>query len=185
MTKIFIGGSRQLSRLNDDIRKRIDNVMQKEHTVLIGDANGVDKSVQKYLFERNYRNVFVYCVGRFCRNNIGHWETLSVTEPNGERDFHYYSLKDLEMAKDADFGFMIWDAKSKGTLNNMINLLKENKSVAVYLSADKEFYTLRTFDDLEKLLSRCDKKYLEMFEEKLMLSRVFKKEQKEFDFAQL
>jgi hypothetical protein len=169
MTKIFIGGSRKLSRLNDDIRGRIDSIMQNGYTVLIGDANGADKSVQKYLFDKNYRSVFVFCVGRFCRNNIGHWETMSVKEPSNVRDFHYYSIKDLEMVKEADYGFMIWDTKSKGTLNNMINLLKENKSVVVYLSGDKEFYTLRTFDDLEKLLSRFDKNHLETFEEKLKL----------------
>ncbi len=183
MTKIFIGGSRKLSRLNDDIRGRLDSIMQSGDSILIGDANGADKSVQKYLFEKNYGNVLVFCVGRFCRNNIGHWETMSVKEPGRVRDFHYYSIKDLEMVKVADFGFMIWDAKSKGTLNNMINLLKENKSVVVYLSADKQFCTLRTFEDLKELLSRCDKNYLETFEEKLKLSHVFKKEQREFDFA--
>lgn len=110
---------------------------------------------------------------------------MSVKEPSGAKDFHYYSTKDLAMAKQADYGFMIWDTKSKGTLNNMINLLKENKSVAVYLTIDKVSYTLRTFADLEKLLSRCDKKHLEAFDEKLGLSRVFRKEQKEFDFIQL
>lgn len=33
------------------------------------------------------------------------------------------------MAKAADYGFMIWNGKSKGTLNNIINLVQYNKNV--------------------------------------------------------
>ena len=79
---------------------------------------------------------------------------------------------------------MIWDGKSKGTLNNIINLLKENKKVLVYFSQNKEFYKLITFDDLEKLLSRCEKKFLDVFEEKFKVSQMLKKDmQQEFHFA--
>jgi len=38
------------------------------------------------------------------------------------------------MVKDTDYGFMIWDTKSKGTLNNIVNLLREKKTVIVYVS---------------------------------------------------
>jgi len=183
MTKIFIGGSRKLSKLNADIRGRLDSIMQNGDIILIGDANGADKSVQKYLFDKNYRSVCVFCVGHYCRNNVGIWEIKSVKASSSVRDFHYYSIKDLWMVKESDFGFMIWDTKSKGTLNNMINLLKESKPVVVYFFSDKNFYTLHTFNDLKKLLLKCDKRYLETFEEKLKLSNVFKKQQGEFDFA--
>ena len=67
------------------------------------------------------------------------------------------------MARETDYGFMIWDGKSKGTLNNIINLLKENKKVLVYFSPNKEFYNLISFNDLEKLLAKCEKKFLETF----------------------
>ena len=76
------------------------------------------------------------------------------------------------MASETDYGFMIWDGKSKGTLNNIINLLKENKKVLVYFSPNKEFYKLITFDDLEKLLARCEKKSLEIFEGKFKISQI-------------
>ncbi len=184
MNKVFIGGSRRLSRLNDDIRQRIDNIVQKGYSVLVGDANGVDKAVQQYLFDKNYRNVFVYCVGEKCRNNVGQWKTKWVKEPGKVKDFHYYTIKDLEMIKDTDYGLMIWDTKSKGTLNNIVNLLRENKIVIVYVSKDKKFYTLRALSDLEKLLTKCDKNSLESLERKLQMSQRAKKEQKEFNFAQ-
>lgn len=183
MNTVFIGGSIRLSRLNDDIRQRIDNIMRKGYSVLIGDANGVDKAVQQYLFDKNYRNVFVYCVGEKCRNNVGLWKTKWVKEHSKVKDFHYYMIKDLEMVKDTDYGFMIWDTKSKGTLNNIVNLLQEHKTVIVYVSKDKKFYTLRALSDLEKLLAKCDKNSLESLKRKLQLSQRVKKEQEEFDFV--
>ncbi len=186
MTKVFIGGSRKITRLNKDIKGRIDNIIQKEYTILIGDANGADKSVQKYLFDKSYRNVRVFCMGNECRNNIGHWETHLITRTRNKKDYNYYSIKDLEMVRETDYGFMIWDGKSKGTLNNIINLLKENKKVLVHFSPNKEFYNLITFDDLEKLLAKCEKKFLEIFEENFKISQVLKKEQhlqQEFNFS--
>ena len=57
MTKVFIGGSRQLGRLNPDIRQRLDSIIENSFTILVGDANGIDKAVQKYCAERNYPRV--------------------------------------------------------------------------------------------------------------------------------
>jgi hypothetical protein len=54
--------------------------MANGQTVLIGDAFGVDKLVQIYLFERKYPSVVVYYAGDGIRNNIGHRQTKkSVT----------------------------------------------------------------------------------------------------------
>jgi|SRR3989338_3678951 len=184
MNRVFIGGSRKLSKLNNDIRQRLNNIVQKGYSVLVGDANGIDKAVQQYLFDKNYRNVFVYCVGEKCRNNVGQWETKWVKEHSKVKDFHYYAIKDLEMVKDTNYGFMIWDTKSKGTLNNIVNLLHEHKTVIVYISKDKNFYTLRALIDLEKLLNKCGKNSFEFLERKLQLSQIAKKEQEEFNFAQ-
>ncbi len=183
MNKVFIGGSRRLSRLNDDIRQKLDNIVRKGYWVLVGDASGVDRAVQQYLFDKNYNNVYIYCVGEKCRNNVGQWKIKWIKEPSKVKDFHYYTVKDLAMAKDTDYGFMIWDTKSKGTLNNIVNLLRENKTVIVYVSKDKKFHTLCTPSDLEKLLSKSDKKALESLEKKLHLSHNAKKEQEAFNFA--
>ena len=56
MSKVFVGGSRRISRLNEQVRRRLERVIEKNLTVLVGDANGADKAVQKYLAERNYEN---------------------------------------------------------------------------------------------------------------------------------
>ena len=67
--KVFIGGSRAVSKLNASIRDRIEDVViNRGHTVIVGDANGADKAVQQYLADRHYRHVVVFCMEN-CRNN--------------------------------------------------------------------------------------------------------------------
>jgi hypothetical protein len=51
--KVFVAASRSLSRLNDDVRLRIDNVADEGLKVILGDAKGVDWAVQRHLCSRN------------------------------------------------------------------------------------------------------------------------------------
>jgi hypothetical protein len=50
--------------------------------------------------------------------------------------------KDAKMAEDSDYGFMLWDGKSSGTLNNVLNLLSRQKRTLLYFSPTKEFVTI-------------------------------------------
>ena len=63
MMKVFIGGSRYVSRLSADVRRRLDNIVEKRLPVLVGDANGADKAVQRYLQSKHYDLVAVFCAG--------------------------------------------------------------------------------------------------------------------------
>lgn len=49
MTKVFIAGSRQIARLPAEVKNRIDTMVDKGFQILVGDANGADKAVQRYL----------------------------------------------------------------------------------------------------------------------------------------
>jgi hypothetical protein len=40
MDSVFVAGSRTLSKLNDQVKERTDNILRKEFSVLVGDANG-------------------------------------------------------------------------------------------------------------------------------------------------
>src|SRR4051812_16404184 len=112
---IFIGGSIGISKLNAAVRKRLDEFMQRGDTILIGDAKGADKAVQTYLATKQYRNVTVFCMEE-CRNNLGEWPTRHVEPPSKKKDSNYYAAKDFVMFQEAKCGVMLWDAKSKGTL---------------------------------------------------------------------
>lgn len=159
MTKVFIGGSRRITKLNKDITKKLDDFIQNGFTILVGDANGADKSVQSYLNYRNYENVIVFCMENKCRNNIGNWLIKSTETNLKDKSFDYYSTKDLGMVKETDHAFMIWDTKSKGTLNNILNLVKEGKTVLVHLSPEKRTYRVRSSSGLKKLLAKCDQEF--------------------------
>ena len=47
MMKIFIGGSRRISKLDPEVRRRLDAILAKNFPIVIGDANGADKAVQQ------------------------------------------------------------------------------------------------------------------------------------------
>ena len=163
MTTVFIGGSRSIARLNDIIRSRANNIMRQRFAIVIGDANGADKAVQSYLAEKAYRNVIVYCMGNHCRNNVGSWPVEQIYADNQIKDFAYYATKDEKMAHLASYGFMIWDGKSKGTLNNILNLLQLQKNILVYFLPDKSCYKLKSSKDLTTLLKKCSIDMREMF----------------------
>jgi|GEM_PF-370546 len=150
MTTVFIGGSRRIARLDKDIKFRADNIIRQRMRVLIGDANGADKAMQQYFMNSKYDNIVVYCMGEDCRNNLGDWPVRHIVSGRNGRDFAYYAKKDLEMAKEASYGFMIWDGKSKGTLNNILNLLQQQKKVLVYFSPDKVCYALSSVNDMRQ-----------------------------------
>lgn len=173
MTNIFIGGSRKIIQLAQPVTQRLDNIINNNFTVLVGDASGVDLLVQKYLFAQSYNNVIVFCTGNRCRNNIGQWETRNVAADKRSKGFSFYVVKDLQMAKEATYGFMIWDAKSKGTLNNVLNLLRLEKKILVYSAPTQSFQTVRTADDLHALLALCDQRDVAMFEKELSLQQFF------------
>jgi hypothetical protein len=157
---VFIGGSRAVSKLNVVIRARIDDLVKRGCTIFIGDANGADKAVQQYLAKCEYANVVVFCMEE-CRNNIGSWPARNIQPPNDRKDFSYYAAKDIVMAKEAHCGLMLWDAKSKGTLQNMLNLIGAGKRTLVYFAPTKDFHVLATEQDLQALLARCEKRYLD------------------------
>src|SRR6266700_5128325 len=171
MKKIFFGGSRRLGRLSQQVQERASNVIDEELVVLVGDANGADKAIQKFFAERAYSNVIVFFAGSLCRNNLGNWRTHPVPVQRTERDFQYYAAKDLAMSEEADYGFMIWDGESAGTVNNILNLLERGKKVVIYHSPEKEFLTFRTPADAVELLHRVAPNLAEALDRKVGLRR--------------
>ena len=160
MVTVFIGGSRAVSRLNGSIREQLENLVVRKCAVLVGDANGGDKAVQKYFAGLGYRNVTVFCT-KECRNNLGQWPVRIIRVDRKERDFSFYAAKDRAMAREANCGVMLWDGRSKGTMANVINLLESGKKVLVYFSPDEKFYKLADKGALRNLLQRCNRNDVE------------------------
>jgi len=169
MKAVFLGGSRNISRLNADVQSRLDNIIEKNLHVLIGDANGADKAMQRYFEAKAYRNVEVFCVGGSCRNNLGEWSVRTVHSDSRGRDFAFYSAKDRIMTREADVGFMVWDGKSAGTLLNVFRLLHSEKKAVVYVSHERRFFELKHADDWKDFVARCDPNVRRKVEQKAAL----------------
>jgi predicted Rossmann fold nucleotide-binding protein DprA/Smf involved in DNA uptake len=81
MSTVFIGGSRHVARLSDQVKERLNNIIGNAFRIVVGDAAGADKAVQKYLLDASYPHVTVFCSGDRPRNNLGLWEThISLAE---------------------------------------------------------------------------------------------------------
>lgn len=133
MCKVFVGGSISIKSLDDNIIARLNGIINKNHTVLIGDAYGADKEVQQYFASHKYKAVTVYTCNNRVRNNLGDWNVSSVTV-NGLYGRELYTQKDIAMTNDCDIALMLWDGNSVGTLNNIRLLRSLNKRCIVYMN---------------------------------------------------
>ena len=169
MSTVFLSGSRRISQLNDMVRNRLQNIVHRNLQVVVGDASGADKAMQSYLSEQGYTNVLVFCVGGSCRNNVRPWPFESVaTDPN-LKGRALYTQRDEAMAERADFGFVLWDGHSQGSLNNVLELLKRGKRAVVYFAPRKQFVNIRTAADVQRLLQRCEAKSSRSFRDSMHL----------------
>lgn len=137
MSKVFIGGSISIKALDDKVIARLNGVINKNYTVLIGDAYGTDKEVQQYLASHKYKTVTVYACNNKVRNNIGTWNINNI-QANNLYGRELYTQKDIAMTNDCDMALMIWAGKSIGTLNNIRRLRSNNKRCIVY--SNGQFY---------------------------------------------
>lgn len=153
MTRVMLGGSRHVPKLNAEIRQRLDRIVAQEFEVVVGDANGADKAFQKYLLEKNYERVRVFCSGREPRNNLGSWPVEHIATTARSGTFEFYAAKDQAMAEAATVSFMLRDGESVGTLMNVWRLVQQRKSSLVYLQHARRFCQVRTEDDWRSLVA--------------------------------
>lgn len=146
--KTFICGSISIKNLNNDITQKIDEILNSQHEILIGDAEGVDSLVQKYLSDKNYTaNVTIYHIYDKPRNKKNdnfktrkiNYDDLPNNKNNQERKKQ--AFKDKKMIKDCDCCYCVWDGKSKGSYENIKESLEQKKEIQVYYS--KENKTLK------------------------------------------
>jgi adenine-specific DNA-methyltransferase len=78
VTRVFIGGSRRITGLEAEVRRRLDRIVEKGLPVVIGDANGADKAVQRYLNDQQFEKVEVFSADESPRNNAGGWSVRVI-----------------------------------------------------------------------------------------------------------
>jgi hypothetical protein len=171
MNKIFISGSMRIKNLDAKVKDRIDNIIKADFSILIGDADGVDASIQALLKSKGYSKVTIFCSGDKVRNNIGRWKVEKIHTDLQKNTRLFFTAKDLQMAKKCDYGFMVWDSKSTGTLSNIYELLSQGKKSLVFINKVKTFKTIMEVADFENLLSFMSTSAFEKADKKIQLSK--------------
>ena len=154
--KIFIAGARSITAVDQFIQNKLHSICQKEFDVLVGDCYGVDTAVQSFFAAQNYERVTVYASNGLARNNLGHWNTKNIRVDSNNHGFNFFRQKDIAMANDADYGFMIWDGESKGTLHNIFTLAEKKKTVLVYFPKHQKHIAIHSLAEAEKLMMVCN-----------------------------
>lgn len=183
MTTVFIAGSMNIKHLDVRVKERIANIAASGFEVVVGDADGADTSIQQYLLALGHSRTTVYCSGSHPRNNIGKWpiHVVKTEYPEGTRAF--FTAKDLAMANIADFGLMVWDAKSTGTLSNAIELLARKKKSVVFVNKEKTFRTIGSIEQLEMLINCMSDHSQKKANEKIKLfDRISSMKHEQIDF---
>jgi hypothetical protein len=170
MVKVFVAGSMNIKHLDRKVKERLDSIIDKGFEVVVGDADGADTSIQQHLFAHGVSRATVYCSGERPRNNIGAWHVHHVATTHAEGSRAFFTAKDLHMAEAADYGLMIWDAKSTGTLSNVIELLARSKKSVVFVNKEKAFKNVGSVADLESLVGVMSAGARLKAEEKIKLS---------------
>lgn len=184
MTTIFISGSREIPFVPDEVRERVDRMIDSGFDIVVGDSErGVDSAILRYLESRSYDNVSVYTIHDKPRVKgvLETWRVCKIapgTEAKKDKAGNVRNRRELETAKDramgevADFGLVVWQSTysnrfgntsvSKGSLRNMHQLLSAKRPVVLYATDandgdDMSFtcHELRTLDDLRTLIDSC------------------------------
>lgn len=135
MSKVFISGSISMKSLPATVQTSLDNIFKGGLEILIGDADGIDTMVQNYCKRHNYTMVTVYSIyltPRFIANGFNKKYIIPKSDSKKERELQ--REKDEAMTLDSDYSFVIWDGKSKGSFNNVIKAIENNKKIKLYLS---------------------------------------------------
>lgn len=182
MTTIFISGSRNIPYLPEEVKTRLDKIIESGFDIIVGDSErGVDSTVLKYLKSQLYENVTVYTVRDKPRakSMLDAWgiqkidpgeEAKTDKAGNVRNQRELETAKDFAMGQDADFGLVVWQSTytnrfgrtsvSKGSLRNMHQLLSDGKPVVLYKTDEADDGTpqfachqLKTISDLSELIS--------------------------------
>lgn len=118
------------------VRGKIKEYTSKGYKIVVGDAPGVDRQVQRYLNKQGYQNVQIFSPGtknRFLANKA--WKTKLVDAPEYEEGSkEWLAKKDILMTEISDIGLaVVLDEGAAATRRNVKRLAEQNKPVSVFV----------------------------------------------------
>lgn len=141
MSKVFISGSISTKTLPNGVLESLKKIQNNNMTILVGDADGIDKVIQNHFKKNNYDNIHVYSIYSSPRNlSSKTFQTKFVNvAPEITKERERQTYKDEAMSVDSNYSLVVWDGKSKGSHKNIIRALSLDKKVKVYLSNEDRF----------------------------------------------
>ena len=148
---VFVSGSIAIKKLPFHVQESIQTMIDKQMTILVGDAPGVDTLVQDLCNKQEYVNVIVYTITsspRYKANKDFQDKSIFVDqEIKKERERQTY--KDKAMSEDSTFSLVIWDGSSKGSYANILRALESHKKVKVYYQDINDYLPFEKITPIE------------------------------------
>ena len=150
--KIMIVGSHTITEPDRRVKLMISKLCGEGWHILVGDHSGLDTALQEYLVDMHTDWVRVYTARPQPHQNLDRWPVRHPPKEGRWSGAPRHLQNTLAMAAAAECGMVLWDGRSMGTYFVMPSLIEQAKSVWVYLPDRGAAHTLRTPEDLEKLL---------------------------------
>ena len=150
--KIMIVGSHTITEPDRRVKLMISKLCGEGWHILVGDHSGLDAALQEYLRDMHTDWVRVYTARPRPQHNLDGWPVRRPPREGRWGGAPRHLQNTLAMTAAADCGMVLWDGRSMGTYFVMASLIEQGKSVWVYLPDRGGAHTLRTPEDLEKLL---------------------------------
>ncbi len=140
MSSVFISGSIAIKSIPPCVEDSINRIIDQNIQILVGDADGIDTMVQNLCKRKSYSNVTVYSIYPTPRYKVLEFnKKYIVVDSDSKKERERQKEKDAAMTIDSIYSLVVWDGKSKGSYQNILRAIKNNKKVKVYLVFENRF----------------------------------------------
>lgn len=157
---IFLGGSKTVCQLDDDVKKHLVRYMNLGYDFLIGDCTNVDCVMQKFLAENDYKNVTVYYSGERAKLNLGAWQEKHIFVGNN-KGCDLFKRKGEQMAVDCDQAFIVLHGQTHEILETIERMCNMRKTCTIATCTKGKYnlfylYEPSDFTRLKEYLNRAN-----------------------------
>ena len=121
--------------LPEKIRLKVDEYISRKKHILVGDAPGIDRQIQNYLKDKQYKRVRVYSPGTEARYLADeNWKNVKVNVRDAEAGSkEWLAGKDKAMRRDSEEGMaVVIPNGASATRRNIYDFIEKNKNVTVF-----------------------------------------------------
>lgn len=160
MFKFYIKGSNSIPYISNSMQRKIEGLIENNYKIILSDDYGYEVLLQNFLSLKKYKNIKIYTNNKIAKNNIDGWEIQSCDKTLNEdkksnfhkSNYNYHSFKRIidkekQLVQDCHYGLISFDGADKNTYKVMINLLKHEKPIIVYLHFKKKFFLFEKLKD--------------------------------------